>query len=84
MACPQSRVHRRIGGSKGLTCATLKGCFFAPRADRCPDDRSVSIQYQDKEVRKKSKINDENSFNDLVPSMSGFYKNDMSNNNVIT
>jgi hypothetical protein len=32
--------------------------------------------YQDKEVRKKSKINEENTRKDSVPEISGFFSND--------
>jgi hypothetical protein len=32
--------------------------------------------YQDKEVRRKSKINEENTFRDSVLEISGFYSND--------
>jgi hypothetical protein len=39
-------------------------------------DRRVASLYQDKEVRKKSKINEENPFKDSVPEISGFYRND--------
>ena len=49
---------------------------IAPCAEPCPDDRSGSIQYQDKEVRKESMLNEENTFKDLVPEMSGLYIHD--------
>jgi hypothetical protein len=39
--------------------------------------------YQDKEVTKKSKTNEENSFKDLVPEISGFYKNETIDNKAI-
>jgi len=48
-------------------------------AEPCPDDRSGSIQYQDKEVRKKSKINEDNTFKDSVLEISGFYSNESGN-----
>jgi hypothetical protein len=34
--------------------------------------------YQDKEVKKKSMINEENTFKHLVPEISGLYSNDSS------
>jgi hypothetical protein len=45
-------------------------------AEPCPDDRSGSIQYQDKEIRKKSRTDEENRFKDLVPEIFGFHSND--------
>jgi hypothetical protein len=42
-------------------------------------DRRVASLYQDKEVRKKSKINEENTFKDSVLEISGFYRNESGN-----
>jgi hypothetical protein len=57
-------------------CGRVEGLLLCTCAEPCPDDRSGSIQYQDKEVRKESMINEENTFKDLVPEMSGLYIHD--------
>ncbi|MGB7293874.1 MAG: hypothetical protein WBD99_17030 [Thermodesulfobacteriota bacterium] len=59
-----------------LVLSAVEGLLLCTCAEPCPDDRSGSIQYQDKEVRKKSKINEENPFKDSVLETSGFENSD--------
>ena len=50
---------------------SLDFCFFVPVLNL--------FQYQDKEVRKKSKINEDNTYKDSVLEISGFYSNESGN-----
>jgi hypothetical protein len=44
------------------------------RGQPCPElGRRIASLYQDKEVRMKSRINEENTFKDFGPEISGFY-----------
>ena len=40
-------------------------------------DRRVASLYQEKEVKKRSKINEENTLRDPIRELSGFFSNDM-------
>jgi hypothetical protein len=44
----------------------MEGLLLCTCAEPCPDDRSGSIQHQDKEVKKKSKVSEENTFKNSV------------------
>ena len=61
-----------------LVLSDVEGLLLCTCAEPSPDDRSGSIQYQNKEVRKKSKIYEENTSKDLVPEISGIYSDGIS------
>jgi len=44
----------------------MEGLLLCTCAEPCPDDRSGCIQHQDKEVKKKSKVSEENTFKNSV------------------
>jgi len=55
----------------------VEGLLLCTCAEPCPDDRSGSIQYQDKEVRKKrNNIIEVNTFKDSVQKIYDIYTND--------
>jgi hypothetical protein len=57
--------YQSAGDNKG---GSLDFCFFVPVLN--------SFQYQEKEVRKKGKIYEANTFKESALELSGFYSND--------
>ncbi|HEX9666028.1 MAG TPA: hypothetical protein VGA95_05645 [Thermodesulfobacteriota bacterium] len=62
--------NRRV---EGPVLSDVEGLLLCTCAEPCPDDRSGSIQYQDKEVRNKVNTTDVDTFKNFVLETSGFY-----------
>jgi len=60
---------------EGPVLSNVEGLLLCTCAEPCPDDRSGSIQYQDKEVREKSKLYEKSTIKDSVREIYNTYRN---------